>query len=41
MNNKIHTVLGASGATGRAVLKELKNRKLKINAVTKSQTLLV
>lgn len=33
MNNQIHTVLGASGATGRAVIKELQNRGLLIRAV--------
>lgn len=33
MKNQIHTVLGASGAIGRAVIKELKNRSLSISAV--------
>jgi nucleoside-diphosphate-sugar epimerase len=39
MSNQIHTVLGASGATGRAVIKELQSRNLKINAVTQSQNI--
>jgi nucleoside-diphosphate-sugar epimerase len=37
MNNHIHTVLGASGATGQAVIKELQNRNLTLNAVERSK----
>ena len=37
MTNQLHTVLGASGAMGRAVIKELQNRNLKFKAVTQSQ----
>lgn len=33
MKNQIHTVLGASGATGQAVIRELQNRSLSIRAV--------
>lgn len=36
MNNQIHTVLGASGAIGYAVIKELKNRNLTIRAVERT-----
>lgn len=39
MQNDIHTVLGASGATGRAVLNELQNRNLEFKAVTQAQHL--
>ncbi|OYQ49177.1 hypothetical protein CHU92_00445 [Flavobacterium cyanobacteriorum] len=39
MKNELHTVLGASGAIGRAVIKELQNRKLHFNAVGRSQKL--
>jgi putative NADH-flavin reductase len=37
MENQIHTVLGASGATGLAVLRELKHRNLRFNAVERSK----
>lgn len=37
MINQIHTVLGASGATGRAVILELQNRDLTIRAVNRSE----
>jgi nucleoside-diphosphate-sugar epimerase len=37
MENQIHTVLGAAGATGQAVIKELKNRNLRYNAVERSK----
>lgn len=39
MKNQIHTVLGASGATGQAVIKELQNRNLNFNAVERSKKL--
>jgi nucleoside-diphosphate-sugar epimerase len=39
MTNKIHTVLGASGAIGKAVIQELQNRSLNIRAVMRSQKL--
>lgn len=38
MENQIHTVLGASGATGRAVIKELQNKKLPIRAVSRNSS---
>ncbi|NJL77025.1 MAG: NAD-dependent epimerase/dehydratase family protein [Saprospiraceae bacterium] len=37
MKDQIHTVLGASGATGRAIIKELQSRNFKFKAVTQSQ----
>ncbi len=37
MKSQIHTVLGASGATGQAVIKELQNRNLPCNAVERSK----
>ena len=37
MNNEIHTVLGAAGATGQAVIKELLIRNLKVNGVERSK----
>ncbi|MBC8112504.1 MAG: hypothetical protein H7Y04_15745 [Verrucomicrobia bacterium] len=36
MQNQIHTVLRASGAMGRAVIQELKNRNLTTNAVERT-----
>jgi nucleoside-diphosphate-sugar epimerase len=37
MENRIHTVLGASGATGQAVIKELRNRNLPFNAIERNK----
>jgi len=39
MQNKIHTVLGASGATGKAVTHELKKRNLTVRAVERTTKL--
>lgn len=39
MKNQVHTVLGASGATGQAVIKALQNRNLSFNAVERSKKL--
>ena len=36
MTNQLHTVLGASGAIGRAVIQELQNRNLTIRGVERS-----
>ncbi|MFB1051491.1 NAD-dependent epimerase/dehydratase family protein [Paraliobacillus sp. JSM ZJ581] len=36
MNNSLHVVLGASGATGQAVIEELKRLRLNIRAVTRN-----
>ncbi|MDZ4793991.1 MAG: NAD-dependent epimerase/dehydratase family protein [Bacteroidota bacterium] len=36
MEKQLHTVLGASGATGRAVVQELQKRKLSIRAVERT-----
>jgi nucleoside-diphosphate-sugar epimerase len=36
MSSELHTILGASGAIGRAVIKELQNRKLAIRLVGRS-----
>lgn len=36
MTNQLHTVLGASGATGRAVIQVLQNRNLTVRAVERS-----
>lgn len=38
MAKQLHTVLGASGAIGKAVIQELKNRELSIRAVGRSGT---
>lgn len=35
MTNELHTVLGASGASGMAVIRALRNRKLRIRAVAR------
>ncbi len=39
MKNQLHTVLGGSGATGRAVIKELQRRNLTFNAVERTKKL--
>ncbi len=39
MKNRLHTVLGGSGATGRAVIKELQRRNLTFNAVERTKKL--
>jgi nucleoside-diphosphate-sugar epimerase len=39
MNKQMHTVLGASGATGRAVMAALKSRNLTFNTVERSKKL--
>ncbi|MEI6090141.1 MAG: NAD-dependent epimerase/dehydratase family protein [bacterium] len=36
MNNQLHTILGASGATGKAVIKELQQRDLPIRLVQRN-----
>lgn len=39
MQHPLHTILGATGATGRAVIQELQRRKLSFNAVSQSNQL--